>query len=82
VCGNSARTDLYGGRPVMTVPTVTGPRLQGQGRASHCLSPINEGGRSRLATRELPQHILKDAAILVIENLLRRVDAHGGWEVP
>jgi hypothetical protein len=24
VCGSSARTDLYGGRSAMTVPTVTG----------------------------------------------------------
>ena len=24
MCGNSARTDLYGGRSAMTVPTVTG----------------------------------------------------------
>ena len=24
MCGSSARTDLYGGRSVMTVPTVTG----------------------------------------------------------
>jgi hypothetical protein len=23
VCGSSARTDLYGGQPAMTVPTVT-----------------------------------------------------------
>jgi len=26
VCGNSARTDLYGGRSAMTVPTVTNGR--------------------------------------------------------
>ena len=24
MCGSSARTDLYGGRPAMSVPTVTG----------------------------------------------------------
>src|SRR5208282_470011 len=39
-----------------------------------------EAGRTLLLCRQLPQHVLQDAAVLVVLDLLRRVDADSRLE--
>src|ERR1700732_1364103 len=45
---------------------------------SFAVQPLYAHGlRTRLPSQQLPQHILQDAAVSVVERLLRSINAHG-----